>query len=51
MKKKNFRISRTTLFVFQTSKEPNQETTTSGQSDPTTTMITTTVSGIWMPRK
>lgn len=44
MKKKHFKISRSTLFVFQSSKSGE---TTTVDTDPTTTMITTTVTGVF----
>jgi len=44
MKQKHFKISRETLFVFQASKSGD---TTTADTDPTTTMITTTVTGVF----
>ena len=44
MKRKHFKISRKTLCVFQASKSGG---TTTVDTDPTTTMITTTVTGVF----
>lgn len=41
MKKKNFKIKRTALFTYRDRRSMNN-----GETDPTTTMITTTVSHI-----
>lgn len=43
MKKKNFKVNRSTLFVYQIK---NSAARSKAETDPTTTMITSSVTGI-----